>query len=95
MEPAGESCFKSLDRIARSPESLSRPFLFTLSGSRSPNILKVLERAGTTRRVKTGKFHRFRLDTGPFTKAQRVMDELAGFWQQRLDQLENYPRPAS
>ena len=67
---------------------LSRPF--RLSPAAISKHLKVLESAGILHRVKTGKFHRFQLDTRPFTKAQQLMDELAGFWQQRLDRLEDY-----
>ena len=80
-----------LFQVARSDctvSELSRPF--TLSPAAISKHLKVLERAGILRRVKTGKFHRFRLDIGSFTKAQQVMDELTTFWQQRIDQLENY-----
>jgi DNA-binding transcriptional ArsR family regulator len=80
-----------LFQVARSDctvSELSRPF--TLSPAAISKHLKVLERAGILHRVKTGKFHRFRLDTGSFTKAQQVMDELTTFWQQRIDQLENY-----
>jgi DNA-binding transcriptional ArsR family regulator len=75
------------DRIARVSE-LSRPF--SLSPAAISKHLKVLESAGILHRVKTGKFHRFQLDTRPFTKARQLMDELAGFWQQRLDRLEDY-----
>ncbi len=84
-----------LSQVARSDctvSELSRPF--SLSPAAISKHLKVLESAGILHRVKTGKFHRFRLDTRPFTKAQRVMDELAGFWQQRLDRLEDYLDPA-
>jgi DNA-binding transcriptional ArsR family regulator len=80
-----------LFQVARSDctvSELSRPF--TLSAAAISKHLKVLERAGILTRVRTGKFHRFRLDTGSFTKAQQVMDELTTFWQQRIDQLENY-----
>jgi hypothetical protein len=78
------------DRIARCP-SFPGPSGF-LPAAISKH-LKVLESAGILHRVKTGKFHRFRLDTRPFTKAQRVMDEVAAFWQQRLDRLEDYLDP--
>jgi DNA-binding transcriptional ArsR family regulator len=67
---------------------LSRPF--TLSPAAISKHLKVLERSGILRRVKTGKYHRFRLETESFTKAQQVMDELTTFWMQRIDQLENF-----
>jgi DNA-binding transcriptional ArsR family regulator len=80
-----------LSQVARSDctvSELSRPF--SLSPAAISKHLKVLEGAGILHRVKTGKFHRFRLDTGSFTKAQQVMDELTTFWQQRIDQLENY-----
>jgi DNA-binding transcriptional ArsR family regulator len=67
---------------------LSRPF--TLSPAAISKHLKVLESAGILCRIKDGKFHRFRLDTRPFTKAQQLMEELTSYWQQRLDRLENY-----
>jgi DNA-binding transcriptional ArsR family regulator len=67
---------------------LSRPF--TLSPSAISKHLKVLESAGILRRIKTGKFHRFKLDTRAFTKAQQLIGELKGFWEHRLDRLENY-----
>jgi hypothetical protein len=60
---------------------LSQPF--TLSPAAISKHLKVLESAGILYRVKTGKFHRFRLDTGPFTKARRLLEDLTDFWQQR------------
>jgi DNA-binding transcriptional ArsR family regulator len=80
-----------LSQVARSDctvSELSRPF--SLSPAAISKHLKVLESAGILHRVKTGKFHRFQLDTRPFTKARQLMDELAGFWQQRLDRLEDY-----
>jgi DNA-binding transcriptional ArsR family regulator len=67
---------------------LSRPF--TLSPAAISKHLKVLERSGILRRVKTGKYHRFKLETESFTKAQQVMDELTTFWMQRIDQLEKF-----
>jgi DNA-binding transcriptional ArsR family regulator len=78
-------------QVARSNctvSELAQPF--TLSPAAISKHLKVLESAGILLRVKTGKFHRFRLDTRPFTKARGVMEEWTAFWQQRLDHLENY-----
>jgi DNA-binding transcriptional ArsR family regulator len=80
-----------LFRIAKSDctvTELSRPF--TLSPAAISKHLKVLESAGILCRIRTGKFHRFRLDTRSFSKAQQLIGELKAFWQQRLDRLENY-----
>ncbi len=82
---------KILSQVAKSDctvSELSRPF--SLSPAAISKHLKVLEGAGILHRIKTGKFHRFRLDTRPFAKAHRVMEELAFFWQARLDRLEEY-----
>jgi hypothetical protein len=41
-------------------------------------------------RVKTGKFHRFRVNTGPLDQAQRVLQQLTDFWNRQLDNLEHF-----
>jgi hypothetical protein len=41
-------------------------------------------------RVKTGKFHRFRVNTATLDQARDVLQQLAEFWNERLDRLEDF-----
>jgi DNA-binding transcriptional ArsR family regulator len=61
---------------------------FSISAPAISRHLKVLERARMLERVKTGKFHRFRVRTQPLDQARRVLQKLAQFWNRRLDKLE-------
>jgi len=80
-----------LARVARSSctvSELARPF--AISAPAISRHLKVLERARVLERVKTGKFHRFRVNPGPLTQAQKVLQQLTDFWNRRLDHLEDF-----
>ncbi len=80
-----------LARVARSSctvSELARPF--AISAPAISRHLKVLERARVLERVKTGKFHRFRVNTRPLTQAQEVLQQLTDFWNRRLDHLEDF-----
>jgi DNA-binding transcriptional ArsR family regulator len=82
---------KILLRVARSSctvSELSKPF--SISAPAISRHLKVLERARMIERVKTGKFHRFRVNTGPLGKAQRMLQQLTDFWNRQLDNLEHF-----
>jgi DNA-binding transcriptional ArsR family regulator len=80
-----------LARVVRSDctvAELSRPF-----GISPPAIsrhLRILEDAGLLRRVRTGKFHRFKLRTPPLTEVQVMLSRLTAFWEHRLDHLEAF-----
>jgi DNA-binding transcriptional ArsR family regulator len=67
---------------------LAKPFL--ISGPAISRHLKVLEQARMIKRVKTGKFHRFRVNTGPLVQAQAVLQQLSDFWQRRLNNPEEF-----
>src|SRR6516164_7890297 len=82
---------KILLRVARSSctvAELAKPF--SISAPAISRHLKVLERARMIERVKTGKFHRFRVNTGPLDQAQRVLQQLTDFWNRQLDNLEHF-----
>jgi DNA-binding transcriptional ArsR family regulator len=63
---------------------------FAISAPAISRHLKVLERAGMLERVKTGKFHHFRVNTGALGQAQEALQQLADFWNRRLDNLEDF-----
>jgi len=67
---------------------LAKPF--SISAPAISRHLKVLEQAGMLERVKTGKFHRFRVNTDALGQAQEMLRQLAVFWNQRLDHLEDF-----
>jgi DNA-binding transcriptional ArsR family regulator len=67
---------------------LARPF--AISAPAISRHLKVLERAGIIERVKSGKFHRFKIKSRGIREAQTVLQQLVAFWSQRLDNLEKF-----
>jgi DNA-binding transcriptional ArsR family regulator len=75
--------------VANSPHHVSRLARpFPISAPAISRHLKVLERAGIIERVRRGKFHRFKLNSQTIAEAQSVLQQLATFWNQRLDDLE-------
>jgi len=80
-----------LMRVARSSctvSELARPF--SISAPAISRHLKVLERARMLQRVKSGKFHQFRINTGPLDRAQKILQQLTDFWNRRLDHLDEF-----
>jgi len=80
-----------LFRVARAEctvAELSEPF--KISAPAISRHLKVLERAGILRRVRSGKHHRFHLNPRPLAEVRTVLEQLTTFWLQRLDALENF-----
>jgi len=78
-------------RVARSSctvSDLARPF--AISAPAISRHLKVLERARVLERVKTGKFHHFRVNTAALDQAQRVLQQLTEDWNRRLGHLEDF-----
>ncbi|HWX18740.1 MAG TPA: metalloregulator ArsR/SmtB family transcription factor [Candidatus Binatia bacterium] len=78
-------------RVAKSSctvAELAEPF--SISAPAISRHLKVLENARMIERVKTGKFHRFRVNTRPLGQAQRMLQQLTDFWNRRLDNLEDF-----
>lgn len=80
-------------RVAKSSctvSELAKPF--AISAPAISRHLKVLEGARMLERVKTGKFHRFRVNTDPLGQAQQMLQQLTDFWHRRLDNLEDLLR---
>jgi DNA-binding transcriptional ArsR family regulator len=67
---------------------LAKPF--SISAPAISRHLKVLEGARMIERVKTGKFHRFRVNPNPLGQAQQMLQQLTDFWSRRLDGLEDF-----
>lgn len=82
---------KILEQIARSDVTvgeLAEPF--KISAPAISKHLKTLEQATLIERVKSGKIHRFRLNTHPLQSAQTTINQLTTFWLQRLSNLETF-----
>ncbi|HWA86601.1 MAG TPA: metalloregulator ArsR/SmtB family transcription factor [Opitutus sp.] len=80
-----------LFRVARADRTvgeLAQPF--RISAPAISRHLKILEEAGLLQRVRSGKHHRFHLNTEPLTDIRKTLDDLTAFWLQRLDELENF-----
>jgi DNA-binding transcriptional ArsR family regulator len=80
-----------LRRIAQSDRTvaeLAKPF--AISAPAVSRHLKLLEDAGILERVRTGKYHRFWLNTDPLAEVRQILEKLTSFWVQRLDSLENF-----
>ncbi len=80
-----------LTRLARGEArvtDLARPYDLSLNAV--SKHLKVLEQAGLVRRRVEGREHRIRLAGEPLTAAAHWIEELRGFWEARLDALEDY-----
>jgi len=78
-------------RVAKSNctvAELAKPF--SISAPAISRHLRLLEQARMIERFRTGKFHRFRVNTVPLGQAQEVLRQLADFWNRRLDNLEDF-----
>lgn len=78
-----------LRRIAQKEQSiteLAAPFDMSLEAV--SKHVQVLERARLLRRTRKGRVHRCRLGPAPLHDAAKVLAELAGLWNRRLDALE-------
>ena len=78
-----------LRRIARGEQSigeLAAPFDMSLEAV--SKHIQILERARLLRRTRRGRVHSCRLGPAPLRDAAKVLAELAGLWNRRLDALE-------
>lgn len=78
-----------LRRIARQEQTiteLAAPFDMSLEAV--SKHVQVLERARLLRRTRSGRVHRCKLGPAPLRDAAKVLAELAGLWNSRLDALE-------
>ena len=77
--------------IAGSPKTVSqiaKPFQMSLAAV--SKHLKVLERANLIARRKQGSFQYVRTNARPMKRAQRWLSYYEQFWNERLDQFEQY-----
>lgn len=78
-----------LRRIASEEQTiteLAAPFDMSLEAV--SKHIQVLERARLLRRTRSGRVHRCRLGPAPLRDVAKVLAELAGLWNKRLDALE-------
>jgi DNA-binding transcriptional ArsR family regulator len=78
-----------LRRIAREEHTvteLAAPFDMSLEAV--SKHLRVLERARLLRRTRSGRVHNCRLAPAPLRDMAKVLAELAGMWERRLDALD-------
>jgi DNA-binding transcriptional ArsR family regulator len=86
-DPTRREILFRVARADRTVAELSEPF--KISGPAISRHLKLLERAGILQRVRTGKHHRFHLNPRPLADVRATLEQLASFWLQRLDALED------
>src|SRR6266436_1498550 len=78
-----------LRRIASQEQTiteLAAPFDMSLEAV--SKHVQVLERARLLRRTRSGRVHRCKLGPAPLRDAAKVLAELAGLWNRRLDALD-------
>lgn len=66
--------------------------LFALSQPAISKHLKVLERAGLVARGRDAQFRPVRLDAAPLARVAAWVGDYRWFWEERLDQLDDYLR---
>src|ERR1700704_4208153 len=84
--PARREILRRIAREERSISELAAPFEMSLEAV--SKHVQVLERARLLRRTRSGRVHRCRLGPAPLRDAAKVLHELAGLWNKRLDALE-------
>jgi DNA-binding transcriptional ArsR family regulator len=78
-----------LRRIAQKEQTISELAApFDMSFEAVSKHVQVLERARLLRRTRSGRVHRCRLGPTPLRDAAKVLADLAGLWNKRLDALE-------
>jgi DNA-binding transcriptional ArsR family regulator len=84
--PARREILRRLAREEQTVSELAAPFDMSLEAV--SKHVQVLERARLLRRTRSGRVHRCKLGPAPLRDAARVLAELAGLWNKRLDALE-------
>jgi DNA-binding transcriptional ArsR family regulator len=84
--PARREILRRLAREERSISELAAPF--EMSFEAVSKHIQVLERARLLRRTRSGRVHRCRLGPAPLREATKVLTQLSGLWNRRLDTLE-------
>jgi DNA-binding transcriptional ArsR family regulator len=84
--PARREILRQIARDSRSISELAAPFDMSLEAV--SKHVQVLERARLLKRTRSGRVHHCRLRPAPLREAGKVLQELAGLWNRRLDALE-------
>jgi DNA-binding transcriptional ArsR family regulator len=84
--PARREILRRIAREERTMTELAAPFDMSLEAV--SKHIQVLERARLLRRTRTGRVRNCRLGPAPLREAAKVLAELAGLWNKRLDALE-------
>src|SRR5882672_4735178 len=84
--PARRAILRRIAREAQTVAALAAPFDMSLEAV--SKHVQVLERARLLRRTGPGRVRRCRLGPAPLKDAAKVLAELAGLWNTRLDALE-------
>src|SRR5688500_5249404 len=85
--PARREILRRIARKEHTVTELAAPFDMSLEAV--SKHIQVLERARLLRRTRSGRVHRCRLGPAPLRDVAKVLTELAGLWNKRLDALEN------
>ena len=83
--PVRREILRQIAREERSVTQLAAPFDMSLEAV--SKHIQVLERARLLRRTREGRVHRCRLGPTPLREAGKVLAQLTGLWNQRLDAL--------
>jgi DNA-binding transcriptional ArsR family regulator len=84
--PVRREILKRIASEERSVTELAAPFDMSLEAV--SKHIQVLERARLLRRTRAGRVHRCRLGPAPLREAGKLLSQLTGIWNQRLDALE-------
>jgi DNA-binding transcriptional ArsR family regulator len=84
--PARREILRRIARKEQTVTELAEPFDMSLEAV--SKHIQVLERARLLRRTRAGRVHRCRLGPAPLRDVAKVLAELAGLWNKRLDALE-------
>jgi DNA-binding transcriptional ArsR family regulator len=85
--PARREILRRIARQEQSVTALAAPFDMSLEAV--SKHIQVLERARLLRRTRSGRSHRCRLGPAPLRDAAKVLAQLAGLWNKRLDALDH------
>lgn len=84
--PARREILRRIAQEERSVGELAAPFDMSLEAV--SKHIQVLERAHLLKRTRSGRLHHCRLRPAPLRDAAKVLAELSGLWNRRLDALE-------
>src|ERR1041384_772659 len=84
--PARRAILRRIAREEQTVTELAAPFDMSLEAV--SKHVQILERARLLRRTRSGRVHRCKLGPAPLRDAAKVLAELAGLWNKRLDALE-------